>query len=67
MCSPRAGEPRDLAHQPEAAPAGLIAAEAGHARAGQAGAIWAKMNSLIDPDVIDALYAASQAGVKISW
>ncbi|EDM71727.1 polyphosphate kinase [Roseobacter sp. AzwK-3b] len=43
----------------------MIAREAENVRNGKPGTIWAKMNALIEPDVIDALYEASQAGVRI--
>ena len=65
------GEPAQL-EQIAASPHGIrnrildhIQREIGHAKAGRPGAIWMKMNSLVDAQIIDALYEASQAGVEI--
>ncbi len=53
--------PRDLRHNLMA----LIDAEIAHARAGRKSSLWAKVNSLVDPLVIEKLYEASGAGVEI--
>ena len=43
----------------------LIEAEIGNAKDGKPAQIWAKMNSLVDPAIIDLLYRASQSGVSV--
>lgn len=65
------GKPQDLELM-AASPHGIrarilehIREEIGHAKAGRPAAIWAKMNALVDPQIIASLYEASEAGVEI--
>jgi len=64
----KAGALRHLWQAPFALQPNVVAAinaEAEHARAGRRAYIMAKMNALLEPETIEALYAASQAGVQI--
>ncbi len=64
-------EPADLeaiAASPRGIRARMLAnirAEIAHKQAGHPAAIWLKMNSLVDAEIIEALYDASQAGVEV--
>jgi len=65
------GEPGKL-EQMAASPHGIrerildhLREEMEHARAGRPAAVWMKMNAIVDPQIIEKLYEASQAGVEI--